>query len=200
MASETVTEGLAGYGIGDKVRALRLGRNLGLKQLSSHTGLSTAMLSKVERGLLFPTLPTLLRIALVFGVGLEHFFLAAEPRPQVAVVRKADRLRFPDHAGGDAHAYVFESLDYPAKDRKMESYYAEFEARSEAEPHRHAGAEVIYVMSGRLRITIEAEAYELAAGDSIYFDSGFPHAYARLGRTKCSAVVVVVRSGGDLFD
>jgi transcriptional regulator with XRE-family HTH domain len=48
------------------------------------------MLSKIERGRLFPTLPTLLRIALVFGVGLEFFFAGAREKPLVAVVRKKD--------------------------------------------------------------------------------------------------------------
>ena len=48
-------------------------KKLGLAQLGEHTGLSPALLSKIERGNLFPTLPTLLRIAMVFGVGLEHF-------------------------------------------------------------------------------------------------------------------------------
>jgi hypothetical protein len=43
------------------------------------------MLSKIERGQLFPTL---LRIALVFGVGLEHFFVDTSERPVMAVVRK----------------------------------------------------------------------------------------------------------------
>ena len=43
---------------------------MGLAQLGKHTGLSPGLLSKIERGQLFPTLPTLLRIALVFGEGL----------------------------------------------------------------------------------------------------------------------------------
>jgi len=35
--------------------------------------LSAALLSKLEGGKLFPTLPTLLRIAMAFGVGLDYF-------------------------------------------------------------------------------------------------------------------------------
>ena len=42
-----------------------------------------------------PTLPTLLRIAMVFSVGLEYFF-NPEPRPVLEIVRKKDRLRFPE--------------------------------------------------------------------------------------------------------
>jgi transcriptional regulator with XRE-family HTH domain len=51
---------------------------MGLVELGRHTGLSPAMLSKIERGQLFLTLPTLLRIALVFSVGLDFFFSGGE--------------------------------------------------------------------------------------------------------------------------
>src|SRR3954453_3592342 len=106
MLSETLATGLEQYKIGEKIRSLRLRKKLGLVQLGEHTGLSPAMLSKIERGQLFPTLPTLLRIALVFGVGLEHFFVDTSERPVMAVVRKADRLRLPDRPGGDP-SYFF---------------------------------------------------------------------------------------------
>ena len=73
-ANATISEGLGRYSIGEKLRTLRLRKSLGLVELGQHTGLSAALLSKLERGKLFPTLPTLLRIAMVFGVGLDFFF------------------------------------------------------------------------------------------------------------------------------
>ena len=100
MLSDTLVEGLKRYEIGSKLRALRLQKKLGLVQLGDHTGLSPALLSKIERGNLFPTLPTLLRIAMVFGVGLEHFFVETEDRPLVEVSRKKDRLRLPNRPCG----------------------------------------------------------------------------------------------------
>src|SRR3954449_12428357 len=54
MLSETLSAGLAHYKIGPKIRALRVQKELGLVELGRHTGLSAAMLSKIERGLLFP--------------------------------------------------------------------------------------------------------------------------------------------------
>src|SRR6185295_20144508 len=96
MASDTITAGLRNYAIGSKLRRLRLRKSMGLVELSRHTGLSPALLSKLERDVMHPTLPTLLRIAMVFSVGLEYFF-NPEPKPVLAVVRKEDRLRFPDH-------------------------------------------------------------------------------------------------------
>src|SRR3954451_2715472 len=96
MLSETLSNGLRRYEIGAKIRALRLGKKLGLVQLGEHTGLSAALLSKIERGNLFPTLPTLLRIALVFGVGLDHFFAEREDSPIIQIARKPDRVRLPN--------------------------------------------------------------------------------------------------------
>ena len=99
MLSKTLQDGLNDYGIGAKIRALRLKKKIGLVDLGKHTGLSPALLSKVERGRLFPTLPTLLRVALVFGVGLDYFFAGARDKPLVAVTRKAERVELPDRPG-----------------------------------------------------------------------------------------------------
>jgi transcriptional regulator with XRE-family HTH domain len=192
MLSETLSNGLERYRIGAKIRALRLGKQMGLAQLGKHSGLSSAMLSKIERSQLFPTLPTLLRIALVFGVGLEHFFTEETALP-VTVVRKSERLRLPDRADAEPPSYLFESLDFPATDRKMDAFLATFPLRSEpSPPHRHEGAEFIYILDGELGLTIsEGEEIRLSAGDTAYFDAGVLHSYRREGRSVCSAIVVV---------
>lgn len=192
MLNETLTSGLEHYRIGPKVRSLRLKKKLGLVQLGEHTGLSPAMLSKIERGQLFPTLPTLLRIAMVFNVGLEHFFADPADEGAVTVVRKKDRLRLPDKAGGESPAYFFESLDYPVADRKMEAFYAEFAPRAEASaPHHHEGSEFIYVLGGELVVNVGGEDTSLGAGDSMVFDPSVPHSYRAEGRAASSAIVVV---------
>jgi transcriptional regulator with XRE-family HTH domain len=192
MLSETLVAGLEQYRIGPKIRSLRLNKKLGLVQLGEHTGLSPAMLSKIERGQLFPTLPTLLRIALVFGVGLEHFFIEEE-RPSVAVIRKEDRIRLPDRPDAKSPAYFFESLDFPVTDRKMEAYYAEFPADGPAsEAHHHDGAELIYVLKGKLTMDVDGSETMLGEGDAMYFDPAAPHSYKQEGRSMAAAVVVVV--------
>ena len=193
MLTKTLVDGLERYHIGPKLRALRLKKKVGLVQLGEHTGLSPALLSKVERGRLFPTLPTLLRIALVFGVGLEHFFVNHE-EPQPVIVRRKDRLKFPSHPGTKTPAYHFESLDFPATDRPMNAYFVEFDGptdeRARALAHRHPGVELIYLMTGRLAVTIDETTHALDAGDSMYLLGDRPHAYARLGRTACTGIVV----------
>jgi transcriptional regulator with XRE-family HTH domain len=192
MLSSTLRTGLEDYGIGGKIRLLRLKKKMGLVELGQHTGLSPALLSKLERGRLFPTLPTLLRIALVFSVGLEFFFSRAREKPLVALVRKAERVRFPDRPEARQPSYRFESLDYPATERKFNSYYAEFFPVSpdRLQPHAHPGFEFIYTLAGTLSVHMDGDEHELEAGDSMYFDSTTPHAYRRSGGRSCSAIVV----------
>ena len=81
MLSKTLEDGLSNYSVGEKLRVLRLRKKMGLVDLGEHTSLSPALLSKLENGKLFPTLPTLLRISMVLNVGLEHFFSATESGP-----------------------------------------------------------------------------------------------------------------------
>jgi len=189
MLSETLDEGLSAYGIGPKIRALRQAKKLGLVQLGEHTGLSAALLSKIERGQLHPTLPTLLRIALVFGVGLDYFFTEDE-KPLAVVVRKRERMRLPAKAGDGSASYSFESLDYPVTERAFESFFAEFN-QEPSEPHSHDGAEFIYVLSGVLAVDIDGDVKLLNQGDSLYFDPATAHSYYREGEDICTAIVVV---------
>ena len=190
MLSQTLATALERYRIGPKIKALRVQKKLGLVQLGEHSGLSAAMLSKIERGQIVPTLPTLLRIALVFGVGLEHFFADDPKKQSIAVVRKADRLRLPNRPGVEQPSYFFESLDFPVTDRKMEAFYAEFQG-PKSEPHRHPGVELIYVLKGQLAVDIDGDECVLENGDAMHFDSSIPHSYGRQARAVCSAIVVV---------
>jgi transcriptional regulator with XRE-family HTH domain len=191
MLSETLTEGLEAYRIGAKVRALRQKKGLGVVQLGEHTGLSPAMISKIERGQLFPTLPTLLRIALVFGVGLEHFFTPDE-RPPVTVVSRRERLRLAQPPGSNTPAWRFESLTYAATDPRLDGYLAEFPAGGGlSAPHEHRGAEMVYLIEGGLEIVSGDETYALEAGDAAYLEPGVSHAYRNPGPTDSRAVVVV---------
>jgi len=191
VAQQTLTDELRRYEIGSKLRALRLRKKLGLVELGRHTGLSPALLSKLERGKMFPTLATLLRIAMVFSVELDYFFADHRKHRALAIVRRAARLRFPEAPGLRDPAYHFESLTFPVAEPKCEAYLATFHpvAQGKARPHEHPGVEVIYVLSGELGVTVETSEHLLESGDAMYFDSSVPHSYRRTGRSTCSALV-----------
>ena len=195
METGAETLGLERYEIGPKIRRLRKSKELSLVRLGDHTGMSAGLLSKIETGQLIPTLPTLMRIATVFGVGLDHFFENEATRPKATVVRRADRLRLPNRTDGVSPTYWFESLDFPMTDRRMDAYLATFEPGADATvPHRHTGGEFIYVVGGSMLLSFDAESVELNEGDSTYFDPSHPHSYRQKGKQPCCAVVVVTNT------
>ena len=190
--TSTLSQGLDNYAIGQKIRDLRSAKKLGLVELGTHTGLSAALLSKIERGKMYPTLPTLLRIALVFGVGLDYFF--SQDTRAFAVVRRKDRQRFPESPGSDKVSFHFESLDFPAKERRLNAFLADFQPSTidDVKLHRHQGVEFIYVLEGKLGLYIRDAETALEDGDSVYFDSSQQHGYRRIGRKSCRALVIIL--------
>jgi transcriptional regulator with XRE-family HTH domain len=192
MLSSTLSEELGKYRIGEKLHELRSRKNLGLVELGRHTSLSPALLSKIERNRLYPTLPTLMRIAMVFGVGMDHFFSEDPSRPLLAITRARERLRFPDAPEAKQPAYFFECLDYAATDRKFNSYFAEFHTSKagQVRRHQHAGMELLYVIRGKLGLVIGGQEHVLEACDSVYFDAAVSHGYRRIGSRACSGLVV----------
>ena len=48
------------------------------------------------------------------------------------------------------------------------------------------------VSSGKLELTISSDGHVLEEGDAIYFDSAVRHSYRRVGKNRCSAVIVTV--------
>lgn len=176
---DTVKRVLSSYDIGQKLRHLRLRKKIALTDLGKHTGLSASMLSQLENGKLVPTLPTLARIAMVFDVGLEHFFSDKRTKRIFSIVRAEDRIRFPELADSPVPGYFFEVLAFGTPHKQLSAYLADFPPgpREESREHFHDGSEFIHVMEGILTITYQGEEHVLRAGDSVYFDASEPHCY-----------------------
>lgn len=190
-SEQTITRVLSRYEVGAKLRRLRLRKKLGLKELGNHTGLSASMLSQLENGRMVPTLQTLARIAMVFDVGLEHFF-ERTAKPGVAVVRSSERMRFPESMDAVSPAYFFECLNFAADGKAFQAYLAEFPRRTPRyDPgHVHESTEFVHVVEGELMLRVGGEELTLASGDSAHFDGSEPHSYQGVGRHGARAIVV----------
>jgi transcriptional regulator with XRE-family HTH domain len=191
-SERTLRRSLAAYEIGKKLRQLRLKKKIALVDLGKHTGLSASMLSQLENGKLVPTLPTLARIAMVFDVGLDHFFADKRRTRMFSVVRAGERIKFPDRADVTIPSYYFECLAFHVQDKSLQAYLAEFPARDDGKDmeHSHEGAEFVHVLSGTINIHYQDEEHLLNAGDSVYFDASEPHTYRAMNGVNAKALVI----------
>ena len=191
---ETIRRVLSSYELGRKLHQLRLRKKMALVDLGKHTGLSPSMLSQLENGKMIPTLPTLARIALVFDVGMEHFFGAARGKKLFSVVREKERMRFPERADAPAPSYFFECLTLATQGKGLQAYLAEFPVQPAegGKEHFHEGSEFLYIIEGSLAIRFQEEDHVLRTGDSVYFDCSEAHSYQGLSTPACRAVVMTL--------
>ena len=191
---QTIQRVLSSYELGRKLRQLRLRKKIALVDLGKHTGLSPSLLSQLENGKMIPTLPTLARIAMVFDVGLEHFFGDKRGRKLLSIVRAEERMRFPERPDTPAPSYFFECLTFATQGKGLQAYLAEFPTRApvEGSEHYHDGSEFLFLLDGSLTIRFQGEDHELHAGDSVLLDASEPHSYHGSGKRSARAVVVTV--------
>jgi transcriptional regulator with XRE-family HTH domain/quercetin dioxygenase-like cupin family protein len=86
-------------------------------------------------------------------------------------------------------------------DAAVDFLYVTYEVGAESCPEhnlmRHGGYEYGLILEGRLGIRIGFRTYELAAGDSISFDSMEPHRFWTIGDEPSRSVWLVVRRRND---
>ena len=193
-SEETIHRILSRHELGAKLRKLRLKKKVSLADLGKHTGLSASLLSQLENGHMIPTLPTLARIATVFGVGLEHFFGGQRGEKLFSLMRAGERMKFPDRPGNPSPSFFFECLTLSTQTSGMQAYLANFPklAKEDSSEHFHDGSEFFYLLDGEVMIEFSGEKHTLSAGDSVFFDSSEPHSYRGLAKHGSKAVVVTM--------
>lgn len=175
------------YSIGMKLRTLRTQKHLTLSRLAMETGLSTALLSKLETDRMIPTLPTLSNICRVYGVGLSYFFTEAA-RHTLAITRKA-------HLAGNGRgqeAVKQIALHAVTADAKLVARLVEYPpgvTGTMTEAGRPA-CSVVYVLEGKLQLDAGGMHEVLEAGDCVFVDTEMAIAWSAGGSDRCRALVV----------
>ena len=192
---EGINKKLKALAIGEKIRRIRQSKGLTLEDISQRTGLSKALISRIENEHVSPPIATLLRIAGALKVEISHFFTDHTSPYKVTVVRHHERSTTRDSviAAGQDAGYTYELLAFKKDDKHMEPFIVEFDLkeRDEVPMQQHKGEEFLHVLEGTLEFFTEDEVIVLEKGDSVYFDSGIPHGYRGLGDTPPKALVVV---------
>ncbi|WP_372623536.1 helix-turn-helix domain-containing protein [Falsiroseomonas sp.] len=182
-AASVGQDGQALAGIGRRLRDLRRRRSLTLQALSEESGVSTGMLSQMERGVSAPSIRTLQRVAEALEVPIGWFFSDAPSSSGAPpwVLRRADRRRLSLGASG-----VTKELLAPAGDGAIELLYVTLEpgGSSGPTPYAHAGEDAGLVIEGSLRLEVDGQGCVLLAGDAFRFRSSLLHRFENAASSR----------------
>jgi len=190
--SSTVVEAVSAKRLGSRVKEIRKRRDMTLAALAERSGVSRAMLSKLERGEKNPTLVAA-RIAEGFGVTLSGL-LGTEERREVVVVPRERRMVMRDPETGFERQLL--SPAFGARGVEfVRNVVPEGSSSGEFPPHRKGVEEHAVVERGRLRAVLGSDEYVLEEGDAVYFEADVPHRFDNAGEGECS-YYLVISSGG----
>lgn len=193
--------------LGSRLRAIRLGRGIGLRELARRLELSPSSISQIETGKMQPSVRTLYAFAEELGVTVDEVLFASgpvappssasgpepvtvpSPGPGLAVQRADGRPSITLNSG-----VTWERLMLWA-DEDVEFIEATYEPGGASSPPegfvRHNGHEFGYVLEGTLRVVVGFDEFILGPGDVITFPSSTPHRLSNEGTETVRAVWVV---------
>jgi len=176
---------------GPRVRALREGLDLSLRDLADRSGVSAPMLSQVERGETSPTLAVATRIAAGLDLSLSQLLRLDEGEP-VTVVRAGERRR-----GGSRRGHAYEVVTPPVPGQRAEvSEHTLAPGAATGGPddppmHEPGARETAVVSEGRLLLCCDGVPHNLDEGDAVTFDADLPHHFENPGEAAARFLAVV---------
>ena len=179
--------------MGERVRALRRERGWTLELLAERSGVSRAMISKLERGEKNPTLVVAARVAEGLGVSLSQL-VGIEARREIVVVPKERRMIMRDPETGFVRQLLFPS--FGGELEFIRNVVPEGSTSGEFPPHRRGVEEYVVVEKGRLRAILGSEEHVLEEGDAAYFEADVAHRFDNAGVGECSYYLVIDSRGG----
>jgi transcriptional regulator with XRE-family HTH domain len=189
----TLVEEVSSGRLGERVRALRRERGLTLEMLAEQSGVSRAMISKLERGEKNPTLVVAAKVAEGLGMNLSRL-VGVEEKRKVVVVPRGRRMTMRDPETGFERQLLSPSLGGRGVEF-MRNVVPEGSTSGELPPHRRGVEEYVVVERGRLRAVLGGEEYVLEEGDAAYFEADVAHRFDNAGVGECSYYLVIDSKG-----
>jgi transcriptional regulator with XRE-family HTH domain len=169
--------------IGDKIRRLRIEKQLTQEELANRCELSKGFISQVENDLTSPSIATLMDILEILGTKPTEFFSDKE---QERITFKADDMF---EKNDNELKYKLMWLVPNAQKNAIEPIMLTLEPEGryvEEEPHE--GEEFGYVLSGTITLHIGNKKHKVKKGESFYFKPRENHYISNTGKTLAKVI------------
>jgi transcriptional regulator with XRE-family HTH domain len=180
-----------------RLRQERENRSWTLADLAARSGVSRAMLSKIERREASPTAALLGRLSAAFGLTMSQLFASMEAKPRGQVTRAAEQPVWQDPETG----FVRRSISPPGPE-PLELVWGELPPGAEiayaASTYAVIADQQLVVIAGALSLDLGGTVFDLTAGDCLRFGPPADVTFRNSGAARCRYLVAVLRRGGGI--
>lgn len=178
------------YRFGGKIKKVREGQGVTLKQLAEKMDVSVSLLSQIENNKVSPSIDTLLALADILDIDPEYLFRDFRKKRKVRILREEERNRL------KMGSVQYELLTPPvAADEEfaLETLELSIEPGGQkgSQDYGHPGREMGIILSGRGELQYGTETYSLKQGDSLSFSSAVPHTLINQGEDELRAIWII---------
>jgi quercetin dioxygenase-like cupin family protein len=172
--------------VGKRIKKVREGKNLTLDWMANETGYSIEYLKRIESGKEIPPVGTLLTISR--ALDLDSGFFLREQELNLSKRVKAYTKR--------TENYAYTPLTPGAENKHLKAFRVTVEHMKEhtGVGYLHEGEEFVYVLDGKIEVTVGDHVNKLRTGDSLHFNSGIRHKMKNMGKNDADLLVVVYNS------
>jgi len=171
--------------IGNKIRKIRENQGRTMKEVAEKAGVSESLISQIERNKVNPAIDTLLILCEVLDLDMEYLFHEFKKKRKAVIVRKENReVLIKNNAR-------YERLNQISQfSNNTEVFFIEIpQGKSTGnEEYGHKGDELGVIIEGECELKLGDDSYSLKEGDSISFDSMFPHRLKNTGKGSLKAL------------
>ncbi len=179
--------------IGREVRHHRRQQNITVAELSTVTGLSIGMLSKIENGNTSPSLTTLQTLAHALSVPLTTFFKGFEENRPAVHTKAGEGVELEREGTRANHQYnLLGHIGANTSGVIVEPYLITLSDEADIFPtFQHGGIETIYMLEGEVDYRHGETVYPLKPGDTLFFDADAPHGPEVLVKLPARYIAVI---------
>ncbi len=169
--------------VGKKIKKERLRKKMSLNLVANETGFAIDYLKKIEAGKEIPPVGALLQIARALEIDSGFFLRDQESNLRSRIKAFTKRTE----------NYAYTTLTPGAENKHLKAFKVSIDAgqNHKGVGYQHEGEEFVYVLSGKIELTVGDHVNIIGTGESLHFNSGIRHKLRNIGKEKAEFIVVI---------
>ena len=176
--------------MGKRIKKKRVALGFKIIELSLKIGVTSSLISQIERGKAFPSIVTLKKVAEALNTTVGNLIGENENLVQHPLLKSNERRFAKENKSGTS----LHLLSYHDPSKQIEPYIIHFKKKSDSNgimTSNFPGQEFCFVLKGGFEAIIDGKHYNLNEGDGFYFNSNRSHLFKNISKMEAELLWII---------